>query len=69
MNKTRMSYFVNDDILHLSISDDSEKGSVEVSPFPLLLPIAFQGRRFEIDPPSREMLRLLSDQNASRILR
>jgi uncharacterized protein YuzE len=32
MNKTRMSYFENDDILHLSISDDFEEGSVEVSP-------------------------------------
>jgi uncharacterized protein YuzE len=32
MNKTRMSYFENDDILHLSISDESEAGSVEVSP-------------------------------------
>ncbi len=32
MNKTRMSYFENDDILHLSISDESEAGSVEVNP-------------------------------------
>jgi uncharacterized protein YuzE len=32
MNKTRMSYFENDDSLHLSISDESEAGSVEVSP-------------------------------------
>lgn len=32
MNKTRMSYFGDDDIIHLSISDESEEGSVEVSP-------------------------------------
>jgi uncharacterized protein YuzE len=32
MNKTRMSYFDKDDILHLSIADESEAGSVEVSP-------------------------------------
>jgi uncharacterized protein YuzE len=32
MNKTRMAYFENDDILHLAISDEPEAGSVEVSP-------------------------------------
>jgi uncharacterized protein YuzE len=32
MSKTRMSYFDKDDILHLSIADESEAGSVEVSP-------------------------------------
>ena len=32
MNKTRMAYFKKDDVLHLSISDESEAGSVEVSP-------------------------------------
>ena len=32
MNKTRMSYFEKDDVLHLAISDEPEAGSVEVSP-------------------------------------
>jgi len=32
MNKTRMSYFKNDDVIHLAISDEPEAGSVEVSP-------------------------------------
>jgi uncharacterized protein YuzE len=32
MNKTRMNYFESDDVLHLAISDDSEAGSIEISP-------------------------------------
>ena len=32
MNKTRMTYFENSDVLHLAISDEPEAGSVEVSP-------------------------------------
>ena len=32
MNKSRLSYFEDSDVLHLVISDDSEAGSVEVSP-------------------------------------
>ncbi len=32
MNKARMTYFENDDVLHLAISDEPEAGSVEVSP-------------------------------------
>jgi len=32
MNKTRMTYFENDDVLHLAISDEPEAGHVEVSP-------------------------------------
>ena len=32
MNKTRMMYFEKDDILHLTISDEPEMGSVELSP-------------------------------------
>lgn len=32
MNSTRMAYFETDDVLHLSISDDPEAGSVEVTP-------------------------------------
>lgn len=32
MNKTRMAYFENDEVLHLAISDEPEAGSVEVSP-------------------------------------
>ena len=32
MNKTRMTYFEKDDILHLVISDEPEAGSVEISP-------------------------------------
>jgi len=31
MSKTRMRYFETDDVLHLSISDEPEAGSVEVS--------------------------------------
>lgn len=32
MNKTRMTYFEKDDILHLVISDEPEAGSVEINP-------------------------------------
>ncbi len=32
MSNTRMVYFENLDILHLSISEESESGSVELSP-------------------------------------
>ena len=32
MNKTRMTYFEKDDVLHLAISDEPEAGSVEISP-------------------------------------
>ncbi len=32
MNKTQMVYFKNEDILHLSISEELESGSVELSP-------------------------------------
>ncbi|MFH0727724.1 MAG: DUF2283 domain-containing protein [Pseudomonadota bacterium] len=32
MNKTRMTYFEKEDILHLVISDEKEANSVEVSP-------------------------------------
>ena len=32
MNKTKLAYFENDDILHLAISDEPESGSVELSP-------------------------------------
>lgn len=32
MNKSNMVYFEKDDILHFSVSDESEAGSVEVSP-------------------------------------
>ena len=32
MNKTQLAYFKSEDILHLSISDESEAGSVEISP-------------------------------------
>jgi uncharacterized protein YuzE len=32
MNKTRMSYFEKDDVLHFAISDEPEAGCVEVSP-------------------------------------
>jgi len=32
MNKTRLAYFEENDVLHLIISDDEEAGSVEVSP-------------------------------------
>ena len=32
MNKPRMVYFEDDDVLHLVISDELEHGSVELSP-------------------------------------
>jgi uncharacterized protein YuzE len=32
MSKRHMTYFEKEDILHLSISDDHETGSVEISP-------------------------------------
>lgn len=32
MNKARLVYFEKDDVLHLSISDEAEAGSVEISP-------------------------------------
>jgi uncharacterized protein YuzE len=32
MNKAQMSYFEEEDILHLLISDEPEAGSIEVSP-------------------------------------
>jgi len=32
MNKPKMSYFSQEDILHLVISDDAEAGSVELNP-------------------------------------
>ncbi|UCE06718.1 MAG: DUF2283 domain-containing protein [bacterium] len=32
MNKTRMTYFREEDILHLVISDEKEMNSVEISP-------------------------------------
>ncbi|MDE0088012.1 MAG: DUF2283 domain-containing protein [Candidatus Poribacteria bacterium] len=32
MNKTKMTYFEKEDILHLVISDESESGSLELSP-------------------------------------
>jgi len=32
MNKTKMTYFENEDILHLTILDEPEEGSVELSP-------------------------------------
>ena len=32
MSNTQMAYFEKDDVLHLSISDEPEAGSVEVSP-------------------------------------
>lgn len=32
MNKPRMNYFKEEDILHLVISDEKETGSVELSP-------------------------------------
>ncbi|HMP74187.1 MAG TPA: DUF2283 domain-containing protein [Kiritimatiellia bacterium] len=32
MSKAHMAYFEKDDVLHLSISDDPEAGSVEISP-------------------------------------
>ena len=32
MNKTKMTYFEKEDILHLAISDDPESDSLELSP-------------------------------------
>jgi uncharacterized protein YuzE len=32
MNKTKMTYFEKEDILHLVISDEPESGSIELSP-------------------------------------
>jgi uncharacterized protein YuzE len=32
MNKTKMTYFETDDILHFAISDEEEANSVEISP-------------------------------------
>ncbi|MCF8083289.1 MAG: DUF2283 domain-containing protein [Deltaproteobacteria bacterium] len=32
MNKTKMTYFKDEDVLHLIISDEKEANSVEVSP-------------------------------------
>lgn len=32
MNKPRMTYFKNEDILHILISEDIESNSVEISP-------------------------------------
>lgn len=32
MSKTQMVYFKNEDILHLSISEEPESGSVELNP-------------------------------------
>ena len=32
MSKTQMTYFENEDVLHLAISDEPEAGSVELSP-------------------------------------
>ena len=32
MNKTRMNYFKEEDILHLAISEEKESNSVELSP-------------------------------------
>lgn len=32
MNKSRMTYFEKDDVLHLAISDEPEAGSIEISP-------------------------------------
>ena len=32
MSRARMAYFEKEDVLHLSISDEPEAGSVEVSP-------------------------------------
>jgi uncharacterized protein YuzE len=32
MNETRMVYFEQDDVLHIVISDEQEKGSVELTP-------------------------------------
>ncbi|MBN2542883.1 DUF2283 domain-containing protein [bacterium] len=32
MNKTMMTYFKDEDILHVVISDEKESGSIELSP-------------------------------------
>ncbi|NEP39811.1 MAG: DUF2283 domain-containing protein [Okeania sp. SIO2H7] len=32
MNNAKMSYFEKEDILHLSLTDEPEAGSVEISP-------------------------------------
>lgn len=32
LNKTKMAYFDQEDILHLEISDEPEKGSIELNP-------------------------------------
>ena len=32
LNKTKMAYFEQEDILHLDISDEPEGGSIELSP-------------------------------------
>ena len=32
MNKTRMAYFQEEDVLHLAISDEPEASSIELSP-------------------------------------
>lgn len=32
MSKTQMMYFENEDVLHLSISEEPESGSIELSP-------------------------------------
>lgn len=32
MNNAKMTYFEKDDILHLSLADEPEAGSVEISP-------------------------------------
>ncbi len=32
LNKTKMAYFEQEDVLHLEISDELEKGSIELSP-------------------------------------
>lgn len=32
MSSTRMTYFKQEDVLHLTISDEAEAGSIEISP-------------------------------------
>jgi len=32
MNKTKLAYFEEEDVLHLAISDEPESGSIELSP-------------------------------------
>ena len=32
LNKTKIAYFEQEDILHLAISDELERGSIELSP-------------------------------------